>query len=44
MPERKEFEWINEQTLTFLRRGYLSEGEDVYERIRTISETAENIL
>lgn len=44
MPERKEFEWINEQTLTFLKRGYLSEGEDVYERIRTISETAENIL
>jgi len=44
MPERKEFEWINEQTLTFLKRGYLSEGEDVYERIRTISETAEKIL
>jgi len=44
MSERKEFEWINEQTLTFLQRGYLSEGEDVYERIRTISETAEKIL
>ena len=44
MPERKEFEWINEQTLTFLQRGYLSEGEDVYERIKTISETAEKIL
>lgn len=44
MPERKEFEWINEQTLTFLKRGYLSEGEDVYERIKIISETAEKIL
>jgi ribonucleoside-diphosphate reductase alpha chain len=44
MTERKKFEWINEQTLTFLQRGYLSEGEDVYERIKIISETAEKIL
>ena len=44
MEERKPFEWINEESITFLRRGYLSEGEEPLERIRTIAEHAEKLL
>lgn len=44
MEERKPFDWINEESITFLRRGYLSEGEEPLERIRTIAEHAEKLL
>jgi len=44
MNDRKPFDWINEESITFLRRGYLSEGEEPLERIRTIADHAENIL
>jgi len=44
MKERKPFDWINEESVTFLRRGYLSEGEEPLDRIRTIAEHAEKLL
>ena len=44
MSERKPFEWLTEESITFLQRGYLSEGESAIERIKTISEHAEKIL
>jgi ribonucleoside-diphosphate reductase alpha chain len=44
MENRKPFDWINEESITFLRRGYLSEGEEPLERIRTIADHAEKIL
>jgi ribonucleoside-diphosphate reductase alpha chain len=44
MNDRKPFDWINEESITFLRRGYLSEGEEPLERIRTIADHAENLL
>lgn len=44
MEERKPFDWINEESITFLNRGYLSEGEEPLERIRTIAEHAEKLL
>jgi len=44
MENRKAFDWINEESITFLRRGYLSEGEEPLERIRTIADHAENLL
>ena len=44
MKERKPFEWINEESITFLRRGYLSEGEEPLDRIRVIAEHAEKLL
>ena len=28
MSDRQPFDWINEESITFLRRGYLSEGEE----------------
>jgi ribonucleoside-diphosphate reductase alpha chain len=44
MGERKPFDWINEATLTYLQRGYLSEGEDAQTRIKTIAQHAEKLL
>jgi len=44
MNNRKPFDWINEESITFLRRGYLSEGEEPLQRVRTIAEHAENLL
>lgn len=44
MTDRKPFDWINEATLTFLQRGYLSEGEDTQTRIKTIAQHAEKLL
>ena len=44
MENRKPFDWINKESITFLRRGYLSEGEEPLERIRTIADHAEKIL
>lgn len=39
--KREPFNWINEATHTFLKRGYLSEGEDPLTRIKTIAQKAE---
>jgi ribonucleoside-diphosphate reductase alpha chain len=44
MSDRKPFDWINEQSITFLQRGYLSEGEEPLERVRAIADNAEKIL
>jgi ribonucleoside-diphosphate reductase alpha chain len=44
MTERQPFDWVNEESITFLRRGYLSEGEEPLERIRTIANHAEKLL
>ena len=44
MENRKPFEWINDESITFLRRGYLSEGEEPLDRIRTIANHAEKLL
>lgn len=44
MSNRKAFEWINEESITFLKRGYLSEGEQPLERIKTIADHAEKLL
>ena len=44
MSERKPFEWVTEESITFLQRGYLSEGESANERIKTIAQHAEKIL
>jgi len=39
-----DFGWITPDTVTFLERGYLSEGETAKERIRTIADHAEELL
>jgi ribonucleoside-diphosphate reductase alpha chain len=44
MTERQPFDWINEESITFLRRGYLSEGEQPIERVRIIADHAEKLL
>ena len=44
MSDRKLFDWINEESVTFLRRGYLSEGEEPLDRIKTIAQHAEKLL
>ena len=44
MSDRTPFDWINEESITFLRRGYLSEGEEPLERVRTIADHAEKLL
>lgn len=39
-----DFEWLNDEARTFLRRGYLLEGVDPEERVRQIADHAEDIL
>lgn len=41
---KKDFYWLNENSELFLSRGYLGEGQSSRERLREISETAEEIL
>jgi ribonucleoside-diphosphate reductase alpha chain len=41
---KKEIYWLNEDSRTFLKRGYLSENETPEQRIRVIAETAEKYL
>jgi ribonucleoside-diphosphate reductase alpha chain len=41
---REPFYWLNEDSRTFLSRGYLSEGETPESRIRDIANTAERYL
>lgn len=36
--------WLNEDSQTFLSRGYLAEGQTVAERLKVIGDTAEEIL
>lgn len=40
----QEITWLNENSRTFLNRGYLTDGVTPEERIRVIAETAEKIL
>ena len=40
----EKFYWLNEDSRTFLSRGYLSQGETPEQRIRDIAETAEKYL
>ena len=44
MTERKPFDWLTEESITFLQRGYLSEGESAQDRIHAICDHAEKIL
>ena len=44
MNQRQPFHWITEESITFLKRGYLSEGESPTERIKTIADHAEKLL
>ena len=37
----EKFYWLNEDSRTFLSRGYLSKDETAEERIRTIADKAE---
>ena len=41
---RQPFDWITDESTVFLERGYLSEGENPLERIKTIAEHAEKLL
>lgn len=40
----KEYYWLNKDAITFLERGYLSEGESPEQRFQVIAKTAETIL
>lgn len=42
--EREEFHWLNEDARLFLSRGYLTEGQTAEDRLRDISDRAEDIL
>lgn len=44
MKNREPFDWINDDSITFLRRGYLSEGEQPIERVKIIADRAEKLL
>lgn len=44
MNTNESFYWLNQDSRTFLERGYLLEGETPEERIRQIGERAEEIL
>lgn len=42
--KREKYYWLNDDSITFLKRGYLLEGEDAKQRYRQIAENAETIL
>lgn len=42
--KKEKFYWLNEDSRTFLSRGYLRKGEKAEDRYREISEAAESIL
>lgn len=44
MTTYEKFYWLNEDSRTFLSRGYLSPGETAEDRIRQIADTAEKYL
>ena len=39
-----EYYWLNEDSRTFLERGYLKDGETPEQRIKDIADTAEKYL
>jgi ribonucleoside-diphosphate reductase alpha chain len=41
---REDYYWLNEDSIKFLERGYLKEGQTALERIGEIAKTAEKIL
>ena len=41
---KKKYYWLNKDSLKFLSRGYLEEGESAEQRVKDISDTAEKIL
>jgi ribonucleoside-diphosphate reductase alpha chain len=44
MQDRQPFDWITEESITFLERGYLSKGEEPLERVKIIADHAEKLL
>lgn len=44
MKNRENFDWLNDNSRLFLSRGYLPEGQTPEERLKTISDRAEEIL
>lgn len=42
--KKESYYWLNEDSIKFLERGYLTEGEDARQRYRNIADTAENLL
>ncbi|MEX0672611.1 MAG: ribonucleoside-diphosphate reductase subunit alpha [Candidatus Paceibacterota bacterium] len=44
MEKKQDFYWLNENSIAFLERGYLQEGQSAQERIREIADTAERYL
>lgn len=43
-PNRPDFQWLNEDSLLFLQRGYLLEGTNAIDRIKNIAKYAEDKL
>lgn len=41
---KKKYYWLNKDSLKFLSRGYLEEGESAEQRVKNISDEAEKIL
>jgi len=41
---REDYYWLNKESETFLKRGYLLEGEDGKQRVRDIAEHAQKLL
>lgn len=44
MEKLNDYYWLNEDSRTFLRRGYLKKGQTAEQRVREIAESAEKIL
>lgn len=42
--QQEDFYWLNEESKTFLSRGYIPDGMTVQQRYRQIADAAENIL
>jgi ribonucleoside-diphosphate reductase alpha chain len=42
--ERKPFYWLNEDSIQFLKRGYLLEGVEPIDRVLEIADTAQSII
>lgn len=41
---REKYYWLNEDSIKFLEKGYLEDGQSPYERIKNIADAAEKIL
>jgi len=44
MKTTEKYYWLNKDSISFLKRGYLLEGEEPIQRFKDIAETAEKIL